>query len=593
MIRQFFAYYRPYKGLFYLDFGCAVIVGILELGFPLAINQFVDNLLPSKNWPLIILATVILLGIYALNTGLQYVVTYWGHMLGINIETDMRTKLFDHIQKLSFRYFDNKKTGHLIARITTDLQDIGELAHHGPEDLFIAIMTLIGAFALMAMIHWELALLTFIVVPIILWVAMYFSGKMTKTWRQLFRSIGQFNARIEDALGGIRVVKAFANEDHERKLFAMNNNRYRETKLAAYNIMAKGLSLSYMLMRFVILFVMVAGTWYVIQGELSYGEFIAYLLLTNVFFRPIEKINSVIESYPRGIAGFKQYLEILHTAPDIKDAPDAVDVEHLDGNMHFDQVTFSYEDGNTVLRDIDLSIRAGTTVAFVGPSGAGKTTLCSLIPRFYDVDAGQITIDDIDIRTMTRASLRRQIGIVQQDVFLFSGTIGENIAYGKLDASGDEIWAAARRAQLDDFIRSLLDGMETIIGERGVKLSGGQKQRLAIARMFLKNPPILILDEATSALDTATEVAIQQALVELSRGRTTLVIAHRLATIKNADRIVVVTEEGIAEEGQHDELIAAGGIYSRLHKAQFGLYENGHSLRQQAENASSELSLVL
>ena len=593
MIRQFFAYYRPYKGLFYLDFGCAVIVGILELGFPLAINQFIDNLLPSKNWPLIILATIILLGIYALNTALQYVVTYWGHMLGINIETDMRTKLFDHIQKLSFRYFDNNKTGHLIARITTDLQDIGELAHHGPEDLFIAIMTLIGAFALMAMIHWELALLTFVVVPIILWVAMYFSGKMTTTWRQLFRSIGQFNARIEDALGGVRVVKAFANEDHERQLFAVNNNRYRETKLAAYNIMAKGLSLSYMLMRFVILFVMVAGTWYVLQGELSYGEFIAYLLLTNVFFRPIEKINSVIESYPRGIAGFKQYLEILHTAPDIEDAPDAVDVEHLDGNIRFDQVTFGYEDGKTVLPNIDLSICAGTTVAFVGPSGAGKTTLCSLVPRFYDVDAGQITIDGIDIRTMTRASLRRQIGIVQQDVFLFSGTIGENIAYGKLDADENEIWTAAKRAQLDDFIRSQPDGLDTVIGERGVKLSGGQKQRLAIARMFLKNPPILILDEATSALDTATEVAIQQALVELSKGRTTLVIAHRLATIKNADRIVVVTEAGIAEEGQHDALIAAGGIYSKLHSAQFGFYENGHSLQQQAEIASSAPGLVL
>ncbi|MEM7117608.1 MAG: ABC transporter ATP-binding protein [Chloroflexota bacterium] len=582
MIRQFFAYYRPYKGLFYLDFGSAVIVGILELGFPLAINQFVDNLLPSKNWPLIILATVILLGIYALNTGLQYIVTYWGHMLGINIETDMRTQLFDHIQKLSFSYFDNNKTGHLIARITTDLQDIGEMAHHGPEDLFIAIMTLLGAFSLMATIHLELALLTFVVVPAILWVAVYFSGKMTITFRQLFRSIGQFNARIEDALGGVRVVKAFANEEYERDLFAVNNNRYRETKLVAYNIMAKGLSLSYMLMRFVILFVMVAGTWYVIEGELTYGEFVAYLLLTNVFFRPIEKINSVIESYPRGIAGFKQYLEILNTEPDIADAPNAVGVAHLNGDMRFEKVTFSYEDGKTVLYDINLSIDAGETIAFVGPSGAGKTTLCSLIPRFYDVDSGQITIDGMDIRTMTRASLRRQIGIVQQDVFLFAGTIGENIAYGKLNASEEEIWAAATRAQLDTFIRSQPDGLETVIGERGVKLSGGQKQRLAIARMFLKNPPILILDEATSALDTATEVAIQQALVELSRGRTTLVIAHRLATIKNADRIIVVTEDGIAEEGRHNELIAAGGLYSQLHEAQFGFYGNGRSLPEQA-----------
>ncbi len=586
MLRQFFAYYRPYKGLFYLDFGCAVIVGVLELAFPLAINQFVDNLLPTQNWPLIIAATVILLAIYALNTGLQYIVTYWGHMLGINIETDMRTKLFAHIQKLSFRYFDNKKTGHLIARITTDLQDIGELAHHGPEDVFIAVMTLIGAFALMAMIHPELAFLTFIVVPIILWAAVYFSNKMTHTWRELWRGLGQFNARIEDALGGIRVVKAFANETHERELFAVNNNHYRETKLVAYNIMAKGFSLSYMLMRFVILFVMVAGTWYVLEGELSYGEFIAYLLLTNVFFRPIEKINAVIESYPRGIAGFKQYLEVLNTAPDIEDAPDAVAVKHLTGNIRFDQVTFGYETDKTVLRDLNLAIDAGTTVAFVGPSGGGKTTLCSLIPRFYEVDAGQITIDGIDIRKMTRASLRQQIGIVQQDVFLFSGSIAENIAYGKLNASEAEIWDAARRAQLDTFIRSQPDGLETIIGERGVKLSGGQKQRLAIARMFLKNPPILILDEATSALDTATEVAIQQALIELSKGRTTLVIAHRLATIKNADRIVVVTEEGIAEEGKHDELIAARGLYSHLHHAQFGFYENGHSTREQTGNTS-------
>ncbi|MCB9157995.1 MAG: ABC transporter ATP-binding protein, partial [Caldilineaceae bacterium] len=535
MIRQFFAYYRPYMKLFYLDFGCAVVVGLLELGFPLAVNQFVDKLLPSANWPLIFLATAALLFIYALNTGLQYVVTYWGHMLGINIETDMRTRLFDHIQKLSFRYFDNNKTGHLIARITTDLQDIGELAHHGPEDLFIAIMTLIGAFMLMAMIHWQLALLTFVVVPVILWVAMHFSGKMTLTFRQLFRSVGQFNARIEDALGGVRVVKAFANEDHERELFAINNNLYRETKLTAYNIMARALSLSYMLMRFVIVFVMVAGTWYVIQGELSYGEFVAYLLLTNVFFRPIEKINSVIESYPRGIAGFKQYLEILNTAPDITDAPDAIAVDHLHGDIEFERVSFGYEADKPVLQNVNLSIAAGETVAFVGPSGAGKTTLCSLIPRFYDVSSGRITVDGIDIRHMTRAALRRQIGIVQQDVFLFSGTIGENIAYGKLEASEAEIWEAARRAQLDEFIRNQPEQLETIIGERGVKLSGGQKQRLAIARMFLKNPPILILDEATSALDTATEVAIQQALVELSKGRTTLVIAHRLATIKNAD----------------------------------------------------------
>lgn len=571
MIRQFFAYYQPYRGLFFLDFGCAFIVGLLELGFPLAVNQFVDQLLPSKNWPVIILASAALLGIYALNTVLQYVVTYWGHMLGINIETDMRRKLFGHIQKLSFRFFDNNKTGHLIARITNDLQDIGEVAHHGPEDVFIAIMTLIGAFLLMGMLNWELTLLTFLVIPLIVWVAMYFSGKMTKTYRQLFGNVAQFNARVEDTVGGIRVVQAFANEEHEKRLFAVDNSNYRATKLLAYKIMARSLSISYMLMRFVSLFVMICGTWFVIRGELSYGEFVAFLLLTNVFFRPIEKINSVIESYPKGIAGFRRYIEIMETEPDIKDAPDAVDVEHLQGNIRYNNVTFGYDQHRKVIHNINLSIAAGETIAFVGPSGAGKTTLCSLLPRFYDIDAGSITIDGIDIRTMTHASLRKQIGIVQQDVFLFSGTIGENIAYGKLDATETELWEAARRAQLESFIQSQPEGMATIIGERGVKLSGGQKQRLAIARMFLKNPPILILDEATSALDTQTEVAIQQALIELSKGRTTLVIAHRLATIKNANRIVVVTEQGISEQGRHQELVTAGGIYSRLHAAQFGV----------------------
>ena len=556
--------------LFYLDFGCALVVGVLELGFPLAVNLFVDRLLPGKNWSLILLATAVLLGIYALNTILQYVVTYWGHMLGINIETDMRRKLFDHLQKLSYRFYDNNKTGHLIARITTDLQDIGELAHHGPEDVFIAVMTLIGAFALMLMINWQLALLTFVVVPFILWVAMYFSGKMTQTYRRLFRNLAEFNARIEDSVGGIRVVKAFANEEHEKRLFAVDNKGYRQTKLVAYKLMAQSLSLSYMLMRFVIMFVMVAGTYFVIQGELTYGQFIAFLLLTNVFFRPIEKINAVIESYPKGIAGFKRYLEILSTEPDIKESPDAVAVEHLEGSICFDEVSFGYDDGQKILNNINLRIAKGENVAFVGPSGAGKTTLCSLIPRFYDVDSGSITIDGIDIRDMTHASLRKQIGIVQQDVFLFSGSIAENIAYGKLDATEEELWDAARRAQLETFILRQPEGMKTIIGERGVKLSGGQKQRLAIARMFLKNPPILILDEATSALDTATEVAIQQALTDLSRGRTTLVIAHRLATIKNADRIVVVTEDGISEEGNHQDLIASGGLYSQLHRAQFG-----------------------
>ncbi len=578
MIRQFFAYYRPYMGLFYLDFTCAVVVGLLELGFPLAVNQFVDQLLPSKNWPMILLAAAGLLAIYALNTALQYVVTYWGHMLGINIETDMRRKLFDHIQKLSFRFFDNNKTGHLIARVTSDLHMIGEVAHHGPEDVFIAIMTLVGAFGLMAWINWELTLLTFLVVPLVGWVAVYFNQKMTNTYSEMFDNLGQFNARVEDTVGGIRVVQAFANEAHQSKLFAVDNSNYRATKLTAYNIMAKSLSLSYMLMRFIALFVMVCGTWFVINGELTYGEFIAFLLLTNLFFRPVEKINSVIESYPNGIAGFKRYQELLATAPDIVDAPDAIEVKELKGDIRYHNVTFGYDQHRKIVENISLSITPGETVAFVGPSGAGKTTLCSLLPRFYELDNGSITIDGIDIRQMTLASLRRQIGIVQQDVFLFAGTIGENIAYGKLGASEAELWAAARLAQLEDFIRSLPDGMNTLIGERGVKLSGGQKQRVSIARMFLKNPPILILDEATSSLDTETEMAIQRSLEELAQGRTTLVIAHRLSTAARADRIIVIDHDRVAEMGNHRDLLAGNGRYATLWRA----FEHGVGVGVQA-----------
>ncbi|WP_238655926.1 ABC transporter ATP-binding protein [Paenibacillus piscarius] len=569
MLRRFFSYYRPYKTLFVIDFTCAVGAGLLELAFPMAVNKFIDDLLPGQNWSLIVLACAALLAIYALNTAMNYIVTYWGHMLGINIETDMRKKMFDHIQKLSFRFFDNNKTGHLLGRITNDLNDIGEVAHHGPEDVFIAVMTLIGAFVLMADINLKLAVITFIVVPVMAWVIIYFGRSMTDTYHRLFGNVGNFNARIEDNVGGIRVVQSFANEEFEKSLFAVDNQKFRETKLMAYKLMARSFSVSYMMTRLITVVVMVCGAWFFIQGELEIGEFVAFILLSNVFFRPIEKINAVIESYPKGIAGFKRYLEVIDTEPDIADKPDAVDPGPLHGDIRFSRVSFGYEADRPVLKEISLQVNAGETIAFVGPSGAGKTTICSLLPRFYDVTGGSISIDGTDIRDMKLNTLRKQIGIVQQDVFLFSGTIRENIAYGRLDASLADIWQAARQAHLEELINSLPDGMDTVIGERGVKLSGGQKQRLAIARMFLKNPPILILDEATSALDTETEAAIQQSLADLSVGRTTLVIAHRLTTIKNADRIIVVNEDGIAEEGRHEELIAAGGTYSRLHQAQY------------------------
>lgn len=570
MLRKFFAYYKPYKKLFMIDFCCAVFAAILELVFPLAVNKFVDDMLPSGEWSLILWACLGLLAIYALNSILQYIVTYWGHQLGIHIETDMRGKLFTHVQKLSFRFFDNNKTGHLMARMTSNLMEIGEMAHHGPEDLFIAVMTLIGAFALMLAINWKLALLSVIIIPGLIYLALYFNRKMIHAFKRMFKDIGEINARVEDSIGGVRVVQAFTNEEHEAERFAESNEQYKQTKFMSYKIQAQNSSISYFLMRLVILFVLVCGTWFVIRGEMTSGAFVGFLLLSNVFLGPINKINSVIESYPKGMAGFKSYVELLETAPDISDAPDAIDPGTMRGDIRYSHVGFGYENEMKVLRDINLTIQAGETVAFVGPSGAGKTTLCSLLPRFYEVEAGQITVDGIDIRRMKLASLRSQIGIVQQEVFLFSGTIHDNIAYGKLKATEAEIWEAARRARLESFIRAQPDGLQTIIGERGVKLSGGQKQRLAIARMFLKNPPILILDEATSALDTETEKAIQQSLAELSEGRTTLVIAHRLATIKNADRIVVVTEQGIEEQGRHQELVAAGGVYSQLHYAQFG-----------------------
>ena len=540
LLRRFFAYYLHHKRLVALDISCAVVSGLLELGFPLAVSAFVDRLLPGQNWPLILLSTVALLVIYGLNTGLMAIVTYWGHMLGINIETEMRRKSFDHLQKLSFRFYDNQKTGHLVARVTKDLEEIGEIAHHGPEDLLIAVMTFIGAFVLMLHVQPKLALITAVIVPGTGWITSRYGGRMTQNWHALFGRVGDFNARIEENVGGIRVVQAFTNEDHERRLFAADNARYRETKLDAYRIMAASTSLSYLSMRLTQLVVMVAGTWFVLHGQLSNGGFVGFLLLVAVFFRPVDKINAVIETYPKGIAGFRRYQALLDTSPDIVDQPGARIVERLRGDIRFDAVSFGYGTGQPVLRDVDLAISAGETVAFVGPSGAGKTTLCSLLPRFYDVEAGRITIDGIDIRDMTLASLRGQIGIVQQDVFLFGGRIRDNIAYGRLGATEAEIVEAARRARLAPMIAALPDGLDTIVGERGVKLSGGQKQRLSIARVFLKNPPILILDEATSALDIETEKDIQQSLAELASGRTTLVIAHRLATIANADRTILV-----------------------------------------------------
>ncbi len=569
MVRRFFSYYRPYKGLFLLDFSCAVIMSALELVFPLAVAQVVDKLLPSGNWHWVLLACIGLLSVYVINTGLNIVINYWGNMLGLNIETDMRNELFSHMQKLSFRFFDTHRTGQLMSRISNDLMDVGSMAHNGPEHVFIIIITLIGALGVMFTISWKLSLMTLLLLLLLMVVIFVFAKKMTRAFRQMFASVGCFYARLQDALGGIRVVQAFTNEEHQKKLFISDNQWFHKVKMEGFKIFTTSTAITYLLMRFLSLFALAGGSWFFLQGELTSGQMFSFILLINVIIRPIQMISTLVERIPKGIAGFKNFVEIMDIHPDIVDAPDAVDAPHLQGNIRYNNVSFAYEEECPVLENVDLFIPSGETVAFVGPSGGGKTTLCSLLPRFYEVLSGSITIDGIDINKIKLQSLRQQIGIVQQDVFLFAGTIRENILYGKMDATEDEIWDAVVRSQMDDFIRAQTNGLDAVIGERGVKLSGGQKQRLSIARMFLKNPAILILDEATSALDTETETAIQKALAELSKGRTTLVIAHRLATIKNADRIIVVTAEGIAEQGSHQKLLAEKGIYSRLHHAQF------------------------
>lgn len=569
MLKRFFRYYRPYRSLFILDFTCAVFAGLLELAFPVAVNQVIDKIMPQNNFRLILLACLGLFLFYVINTVLQYIVVFYGHKLGVNIETDMRQELFRHLQTQSFEYYDNQKTGKLISRLTTDLFEISEVAHHGPEDVFITIMTLVGSFLLMLNMHVQLAVATFALIPLITIALVFFNKKMTKVNTQIYDNLGEFNAGVEASVSGIRVTQSFANETFEHKRFDGLSEIYRQSKILFYKVMAISSAYNYFLIRLINLFALIFGAYYVIRGELTNGQFVGFILLSNVFVRPIEKVNTMIESYPKGIAGFKRLTEELDKEPTIKDKPGARAVTSLKGDIVYHDVSFCYADATKVLNHIDLSIKAGETIAFVGQSGSGKTTLCNLLPRFYEVTEGAITIDGINIQEMTLASLRQQIGTVQQDVFLFPGTIRENIAYGKLDATEEEILKAVKLAHLEKVIDQMTDGLDTVIGERGVKLSGGQKQRVAIARMFLKNPPILILDEATSALDTETEQVIQESLNSLADGRTTLIIAHRLATIKHATRIIVVSEKGILEEGTHEELMARKGHYRALHDAQF------------------------
>ena len=569
MLRDFFAYYKPYKKLFMIDFGCAVISAMLELTFPFVVNRVIDTILPTGHYQTVIWVCLLLLAFYLFNMVMKYIVVYLGHKLGITIETDMRRQLFQYFQSQSFEYFDNKQTGELMSRLTSDLFEIGELAHHGPEDLFITLMSLVGAFGLMLQVHVQLAIGTVILVPILGVALAIFNKKMGRINSQVYRQLGEFNAGLSNSLSGIRVVKAFANEAHEEARFEGLIQDYRENKLKFYRTMAASSAFNYVLMRIITLIALVSGAYFTLKGELTTGQLVGFVLLANTFVKPIESINIMIETYPKGFAGFKRFRHELAKPVAVQDLPGAQPAPHFQGQIEYRDVELAYDPGRPVISQLNLSIAPGESVALVGPSGAGKSSMVNLLPRFYDVTSGHVLIDGKDIREYTLASLRQQIGIVQQDVFLFDGTIRENVIYGRLDASEAEVEEAIRAAKLDQVIEQLPDGLDTAIGERGVRLSGGQKQRLSIARIFLKNPSILILDEATSALDTKTEQYIQQSFDQLAKGRTSLVIAHRLATIQHVDRIVVVTEEGVVESGSHQELLALDGHYAALYRAQF------------------------
>ncbi len=569
MIKKFIKYYQPHLPLFILDFSCAFMMSGLDLFFPYIVRYIIDVILPARNFSLLLWVGAGLLLLYIVRYILEYIVNYWGHVLGVRIEYDMRRDLFDHILTLPFSYFDNTKTGHIMSRLVNDLNHISELAHHGPEDLFIATITLIGSFIIMFSVNWKLTLCVFLIVISMMTFAVIKNRHMRKVFRQLRIKIANINAQVEDSISGIRVVKSFNSEPYEREKFKKGNMDFRRSKEDAYKVMAHFFAGIIFFSNIINLTVVVLGGIFIYYGQLTVGELAGFILYVSMFFRPIRRITFLMEMYQKGMAGFSRFMEVMNTKPDIVDDENAIELGRVKGEIIFDNVTFSYNNKQNVLKDISLHIKPGETIAIIGPSGAGKTTLCSLIPRFYEVEQGNIKIDGIDIRKITQKSLRENIGIVHQDVFLFSGSIKENIAYAKVNATDEEIVEAARKANAHDFIMLLEKGYDTYIGERGVKLSGGQKQRISIARIFLKNPPILILDEATSSLDSETEKIIQEALFNLARNRTTLIIAHRLTTIRNADRIIVLTDEGIVEEGRHEYLLKKEGVYAKLYRTQF------------------------
>ncbi|PRR75707.1 ABC transporter ATP-binding protein [Clostridium thermopalmarium] len=572
MIKKFIGYYKPHMKLFILDMVCAFLAAAADLFYPMISRKIINDVIPNRQLSLLYKLIIFLAALYILKLIFNYIVEYWGHVVGVRMQYDMRKEIFSHLQKLPFSYFDDNKTGHIMSRIVNDLMEVSELAHHGPEDLFISLVMLVGAFVALCTIDWRLTLIVFAFVPVMIIFSIKKRVKMTNAFKEVRKKVADVNAQLENSISGIRVAKSFTNEDYEMKKFNEGNDKFRISREFAYKAMAEFYSGIHFLIDVLNVIVICVGGIFTYKGIITSGDLVAYLLYISIFMQPIRRLTSFIEQYQSGMAGFERFMEIMNIQPDIKDREDAVELKDVKGDIEFRNVAFNYNDKKSVLSNINLKVEAGKTLALVGPSGGGKTTLCHLIPRFYEVTEGGIFIDGKNIKDLTLESLRKNIGIVHQDVFLFTGTIKENILYGNPDATDKEVIDAAKRANIHDFIINLPDGYDTYVGERGIKLSGGQKQRISIARVFLKNPPILILDEATSALDNATEIIIQKSLEKLSEGRTTIVVAHRLSTIKNADEIIVLTANGIEEKGSHEELIKKNGIYAKLYNSQFKGY---------------------
>ncbi len=570
MLKKFIAYYKPYRKLFFLDMVCAVLVALCNLIYPYLAKDIINVYVPDKNLKMILIWGGIMVGIYAVKAVLNFIIQYWGHLVGVGIQGDMRSDLFKKMQSLPFSFFDDNKTGSLMSRVTNDLQDISELAHHGPEDLFLSVLSLIGAFFIMAGIDWRLTLIVYAAIPLVVLFAVFTRKEMMRAFKLSREEIAGVNAGLETSISGIRVSKSYTAEESEQKKFDVANDRFRHARRLSYRIMGIFFSGMGLMTDLLYLLTLIAAGIFFLKGEIDPGEFAAFLLYISMFLDPIKKLINIFEQLQNGLTGLTRFQEIMDQTPET-DCENPESLGSVKGEIRFENVTFSYREGaeKPVIQDLSLSIAAGRTVALVGPSGGGKTTLCNLIPRFYEIDAGRITLDGHDIRNVKRKELRQNIGTVAQDVFLFEGTVKDNIRFGKPDATEEEIIEAAKKAEIHDFVSALPEGYDTNVGERGVRLSGGQKQRISIARVFLKDPAVLILDEATSALDNVTEQQIRKALDKLRVGRTGLIVAHRLSTVKNADEIIVLTADGVAERGNHEELLEKDGIYADLYRSQF------------------------